>query len=37
MSLSIKLINDEERFVYYMNIRMYSKQDNGVSPENVCL
>lgn len=30
MSLSIKLINDEEHFVYEIFI-----QDNGVSPENV--
>lgn len=40
MSLSIKLINDEERFCLYLNVLQYmyvltNKQDNGVSPENV--
>lgn len=33
MSLSIKLINDEEHFVIFISIYDIFVQDNGVSPE----
>lgn len=33
MSLSIKLINDEEHFVIFISIYDIFIQDNGVSPE----